>query len=178
MDAFDVLGLAPAMELDLAALEQRYRDLLRALHPDKFVHASSTERRESLSRAVSVNEAYRLLRDDLKRAELLFKRLTGTKADDGQAAADPELLMEVMDLREELAGARKRRDAERGQTLTTDVRAREQSAREELRSAYALLTLGPDPDAQAKAAHALARLRYYRRFQDDAAALEDELSEA
>jgi molecular chaperone HscB len=178
MDAFDVLGLAPALELDPAALEQRYRDLQRALHPDKFVHASSTERRESLSRAVSVNEAYRLLKDDLKRAELLFKRLTGTTADDGQTTADPELLMEVMELREELAGARKRRDAQRGQMLKTEVRGREQSAHQELRKAYALLSTGPNPDAQAKAAHALARLRYYRRFQDEAAALEDELSEA
>jgi molecular chaperone HscB len=178
MDAFDVLGLTPALELDSAALEQRYRDLQRALHPDKFVHASSSERRESLSRAVSVNEAYRLLKDDLKRAELLFKRLTGSKADDGQATADPELLMEVMELREELAGARKRRDAQRGHTLKTEVQGREQSAREQLRSAYALLSTDPNPDARAKAAHALARLRYYRRFQDEAAALEDELSEA
>jgi molecular chaperone HscB len=178
MDAFDVLGLTPALELDSAALEQRYRDLQRALHPDKFVHASSSERRESLSRAVSVNEAYRLLKDDLKRAELLFKRLTGSKADDGQATADPELLMEVMELREELAGARKRRDAERGHALKTEVHGREQSARAQLRSAYALLALGQNPDAQAKAAHALARLRYYRRFQDEAAVLEDELSEA
>jgi molecular chaperone HscB len=176
MDAFDVLGLAPALELDPSALEQRYRDLQRALHPDKFVHASSSERRESLSRAVSVNEAYRLLKDELKRAELLFQRLTGSKAD-GQTA-DPELLMEVMDLREELAAARKCRDGARGHTLASEVRGREQMAREELRSAYALLAVGASPAAQAKAAHALGRLRYYRRFQDEAAALEDELSEA
>jgi molecular chaperone HscB len=177
MDAFDVLGLAPALDLDLAALEQRYRDLQRALHPDKFVHASSSERRESLSRAVSVNDAYRLLKDELKRAELLFQRLTGSKADDGQTA-DPELLMEVMDLREELAEARKRRDGARGHTLASEVREREQTAREELQSAYALLAVGTNPTAHAKAARALGRLRYYRRFQDEAAALEDELSEA
>src|SRR5687767_8455314 len=102
MDAFDVLGLPPAFELDSSALEQRYRDLQRQLHPDKFVHASSSERRESLSRAVSVNDAYRTLQDELKRAELVFTRLAG-HAPDPQRTADSELLMEVMELREELA---------------------------------------------------------------------------
>ena len=76
-DAFDVLGLPPTFDLDPRALEQRYRDLQRALHPDRFSQASASERRASLSKAVSVNEAYRALRDDLKRAEVLFVRHGG-----------------------------------------------------------------------------------------------------
>jgi len=177
MDAFDVLGLAPALDLDLAQIEQRYRDLQRALHPDKFVNAASSERRQSLSRAVSVNEAYRVLKDELKRAELVFARLTGEKAASGQATADPELLMEVMELREDLAGARKRRDLAQGAALSADVRKREQAARSKLRAAFVELASGPNPAAQLEAARALGRLRYYRRFQDEAAALEDDLSD-
>jgi molecular chaperone HscB len=175
MDAFDVLGLAPALDLDPATLEQRYRDLQRALHPDKFVNASSSERRESLSRAVSVNDAYRLLKDELKRAELLFTRYTGVKADAGQATADPALLMEVMELREDLQSARKARDIARIQKLASDVRELEQKTGVLLRSAYAQLAEGENQGAQEKAARALARLRYYRRFQDEATALEDDL---
>jgi molecular chaperone HscB len=177
MDAFDVLGLAPALDLDLTALEQRYRDLQRALHPDKFVHASSSERRESLSRAVSVNEAYRLLKDELKRAELLFARLTGKKADDGQATADPELLMEVMELRENLARARKHRDLAQAKRLSDEVHALQETTGAGLRTAYATLAEGPNQRAQEQAARALSRLRYYRRFQDEAAALEDDVSD-
>jgi molecular chaperone HscB len=177
MDAFDVLGLAPALDLELTTLEQRYRDLQRTLHPDKFVHASSSERRESLSRAVSVNEAYRLLKDELKRAELLFTRLTGQKASDAQTTADPELLMEVMELREDLAGARKRRDLTQAAHLQSEVRERERAAGQILRSAYATLASGANPAAQEKAGRALSRLRYYRRFQDEAAALEDDVSD-
>ena len=71
-DAFDVLGLAPSLELDISVLEQRYRDLQRQLHPDKFAQASSSERRSALSRAMSVNDAYRVLKDELKRAEAWF----------------------------------------------------------------------------------------------------------
>ena len=37
MDAFDVLALKPAFELDTNELEQRYRDLQKQLHPDKWL---------------------------------------------------------------------------------------------------------------------------------------------
>ena len=177
MDAFDVLGLAPALDLDLSAVEQRYRDLLRTLHPDKFVHASASERRESLSRSVSVNEAYRILKDELKRAELLFLRLTGQKAQDAEKTADPELLMEVMELREELASTRKRRDLAHAAQLQAQVAERERDALEALRAAYARLSRGRELEAQEQAARALSRLRYYRRFQDEAAHLEDDFSD-
>ena len=67
MDPFATLGLARRYDVDPRELETKYRDLQRALHPDRHVSGSPSERRMSLSRAVEVNEAYRLLRDDLAR---------------------------------------------------------------------------------------------------------------
>lgn len=180
MDAFDVLGLPPTFELDASQLEQRYRDLQRQLHPDKFVNASSSERRESLSRAVSVNDAYRALKDELKRAELLYARLAG-KPPDKQSTADGELLMEVMELREELAEARQRRALPKALSLQAEVTEREAREKSKLRQVFASLpgegADGPGAFAQLDtAARALTRLRYYRRFHDEVAALEDDLS--
>ena len=43
MDAFDLLGLTPALDLDPKVLEQRYRDLQRTLHPDRFAQAAASE---------------------------------------------------------------------------------------------------------------------------------------
>lgn len=177
MDAFDVLGLAPSLELDISLLEQRYRELQKQLHPDKFVQASSAERRQSLSRAVSVNDAYRLLKDQLKRAELIYARLSGEKADDGQATAEPELLMEVMELREELAAVRKRGDMVRANELRKDVSARQETALNALRLAFSLLAAGTAPAAREKAARALSRLRYYQRFQHEVDSIEDDLTD-
>jgi len=174
MDAFDVLGLPPLFELDATALEQRYRDLQRQLHPDKFVHASSSERRESLSRAVSVNEAYRALKDELKRAELVFTRLSG-KHPDKQSTADSELLMEVMELREELAEARQKRALPRALALDALVSERETNEKLKLTQAFASMS-GGDHAPLETAARALTRLRYYRRFHDEVASLEDDLS--
>jgi molecular chaperone HscB len=180
MDAFDVLGLVPTFELDSTALEQRYRDLQRQLHPDKFVNASSSERRESLSRAVSVNDAYRVLKDELKRAELLYTRLAG-KPPDKQSTADGELLMEVMELREELAEARQKRALAQALTLQAQVSEREARETTKLKQVFSSLSAnGASEHASFEqldtAARALTRLRYYRRFHDEVAALEDDLS--
>lgn len=174
MDAFDVLGLPPAFDLDPKLIEQRYRDLQRALHPDRFTQASASERRASLSRAVSVNDAYRVLRDELKRAEALFVRLGGEISERGGQAADPGLLMEVMELREQLSDTKARGDAAARDKLTREVRALDRQTIDALRGALSALAAG-DASARDATARALSRLRYYRRFLDEVAVLEDAL---
>jgi molecular chaperone HscB len=174
MDAFDVLQVPARFTIDVADLESRYRELQRALHPDRFVHAQASERRESLSRAMGVNEAYRVLTDDLRRAELLLAR-AGRRTTD-RDAAEPEMLMEIMELREELAEARASRNLLAAKRLSTDVAVREARLHSQLGAAFD----GPDPVDAAQldqAQRALGRMRYYRRFQDEVAALEDEVSE-
>jgi len=176
MDAFDVLGLAPSLELDPTLLEQRYRELQKQFHPDKFVQAASSARRESLSRAVSVNEAYRLLKDELKRAELVYARLSGTAGKAEEDTADSELLMEVMELREELAAVKKRADVTRATELRDQVRGRQQAALATLSQAFATPAEQRTPSLRHSAGHALSRLRYYKRFQDEVDALEDDVT--
>jgi molecular chaperone HscB len=173
MDAFDVLGLAPVLDLDPKLLEQRYRDLQRALHPDKFAQSSASERRASLSHAVSVNDAYRKLRDDLCRAEVLFAR-HGGDASESAKRADPALLMEIMELREQLSDARGGAAGAERERLAVLVREQQTTALSELRRAFAELTTGHS-QALEVAGRALMRLRYYRRFLDEVAALEEAL---
>lgn len=176
MDPFDTLGLPPRFDLPIVEIEQRYRDLQKTLHPDKFVQASASERRASLSQAVTVNEAYRALKDDLKRAEALVLRFGGA-VETQRNAQDPELLMEVMELREGLSEARAERDLTRARKLSAEVRTREQTSRSALVSALDALAQSKT-EAQLKQAEAsLSRLRYYRRFQDEVDALEEEMLE-
>ena len=175
MDAFDVLGLEPAFDLDSKALEQRYRDLQRALHPDRYAQAPASERRASLARAVSVNEAYRTLRDDLSRAEVLFARHGGSISEDTKRTADPSLLMEIMELREELATTRVSKDAAKRERLAQAVRDKQREANDELRALFSDMTSATRAKLD-DASSALSRLRYYRRFLDEVAALDDEAS--
>jgi molecular chaperone HscB len=174
MDAFDTLGLDPTLDLDVSTLEQRYRDLQRQLHPDKFVQASSSEKRESLSRAVSVNDAYRALKDPLKRAEIVLAR-HGAKVPEREPV-DPEFLMEVMELRESLAEAKKERNLSKAHRLAVSVRALEEAATGSLRKALNELQQGREHGRE-HAQSALGRLRYFKRFHDEVARFEEDLLE-
>ncbi len=159
---FDVLGLPARFALDPAELERRFRDVQRAVHPDRHAHAAPAVRRAALSGAVSASQAYRTLRDELARGEALLAVL-GAPAT--APKADPALLMEMMTLRESLEEARG--DARRIGALHAEVERSRTSALDALGAAF-------DAGDLPRAAALLARLRYHRRFLDEVAALEDE----
>lgn len=170
VDPFAILGLPRRYDLDQAALDRRYRDLQQALHPDKYTAAGASERALTLHKAMEVNEAYRVLRDDQARAEALLALLGAVP--DPKEPADPELLMEMMELREALSEAREQGQAERVAALAADVGDQAAAARAELASAFAAVS--GDARTLERARALTSRLRYYRRFLDEVALFEDE----
>lgn len=83
-DPFATLGLEPTFDLDVAASEQRLRDLLKATHPDRFAGAGAPERRRALNRSIDINEAWRAIREPIGRAEALLRRAGVQAAEAGQ----------------------------------------------------------------------------------------------
>ena len=169
IDPFDILGIAPTFDLDLAAAEQRYRDLSRVLHPDKHVGGSPGERRIALGKAVEVNEAWRLLRDPIRRAEALFRRHGVEVREGAEPKADPEFLMEMMEQREALSEARSSGDRGAAERLGSAIRAREKAAMGRLAEGFDSESNG----GVAALLPVLGELRYYRRFLDEVSAIED-----
>src|SRR5262249_11531567 len=149
MDPFTTLGFARSFDLDQNELERRYRELQQALHPDKHKNAAASQRTMTLRKAVEVNEAYRVLRDDAKRAEALLAALGG-KTPAGEAA-DPELLMEMLELREALGEAREAGDAARVAKLAAQVQASSDQVGQQLSAAFAALVEGQDEAGLARA---------------------------
>src|SRR3954471_5694214 len=125
LDPFEALGVEPAFGLDLAVLEQRHRDLSRTLHPDRHAASGGAERRMALGRAIEVNEAFRNLKDPVRRAEALLARRGVQSGEGKEPPASPALLMEVMERREALAEIRSSRDAVALGRLIADVRQEE-----------------------------------------------------
>jgi molecular chaperone HscB len=97
---FELFGLQPKFRLDLAKLEQAYRELQSRVHPDKFVHAGDAERRVSMQSATHVNEAYRTLKGQLARARYLLALHHMDVQSESNTAMSPEFLMEQMQWRE------------------------------------------------------------------------------
>ena len=103
-DLFSLLGLQPSYEVDRAALEAAYHERSKEVHPDRFASAPASERVAALSKARALNDAYKTLRDARQRAEYLLARGGVTIGDNERL--EPELLMEFLEQREELAAAR------------------------------------------------------------------------
>ena len=116
-DYFSVFGLAPHLNIDLEALELQFHRLSRKLHPDRFARASGDEKQWSLADTALLNDAYRTLKDPLRRTEYLLK-LNGAEIGEehsGKDRRDPsrvpaDLLEEVFDLNMQLEEMRMARN--------------------------------------------------------------------
>src|SRR3974390_2039516 len=102
MDHFARLGLPAALDLDAAALDKAYFARQRQWHPDRFVGKPAEQRARASVEAAALNDAYRTLKDPLGRAVYLAGLRGVELPSDGQTIDDPDLLVEVMDAREEL----------------------------------------------------------------------------
>jgi len=96
-DYFSVFGLTPRLNIDLPVLEQEFHRLSRRLHPDRFARASENEKEWSLADTAMLNDAYRTLKDPLRRTEYLLK-LEGAEIGAGHADA---LIQDQKNLRDQ-----------------------------------------------------------------------------
>lgn len=98
---FALFDLQPGFRIDLEALGNRYRELVRTVHPDRFADASEREQRLAQSRAAELNDAYQTLKSVPRRA-LYLLALRGDALPLEATVQDPEFLLQQMQLREDL----------------------------------------------------------------------------
>jgi molecular chaperone HscB len=169
-DYFEVLGLRRGFAIDLAELERHYLERSRAVHPDRVAGAAAAEERSAAAgQAMELNQAYRALKRDLPRAEHLL-RLEGVTIGDNQPVA-PELLAEMLELREELAEARETGDRGLLDRLEKSARARERAELGALGARFAALEALPAAASDRAArlqgvVDQVIRLRYLARYRD------------
>jgi molecular chaperone HscB len=105
-DYFALFGLQRAFKLEINALEQSYRAMQSEVHPDRFAHAGEQEKRLSMQWSSRINEAYRVLRNPMERANYLLQ-LRGVEALSAHDTSMPsDFLMQQMEWREMLEDAR------------------------------------------------------------------------
>ncbi len=73
VDYFTFFGFPRKLNLDTAELEKEFYALSRRLHPDMFAQANPEERAFSLEQSSMLNDAYRTLKDPIKRTEYLLR---------------------------------------------------------------------------------------------------------
>jgi molecular chaperone HscB len=118
VDYFSFFGLPRKLNIDLASLERDFYALSRKLHPDLSASSGSNEKEQewSLEQSSLLNDAYRTLKDPIKRTQYLL-RLEGVEMEEQSKTATeqaratgamkkqivpPDLLEEVFELNMQL----------------------------------------------------------------------------
>jgi len=171
---FELFGLPTSFEVDTDALAQHYLELQRVVHPDRYANASERERRLAVQAAGHINEALEVLKQPLARARYLLT-LHGVDMDAGsETTSDPMFLMEQMELREALAGARDQADPY-GAISTVIGRLREQS--DILIAELSAQLSAPSPENLDAAKENVRKMQFLAKLRQDAESLEAELDD-
>ncbi|KAJ2726162.1 molecular chaperone [Coemansia sp. Benny D115] len=103
---FDVLldGSPPSFVVDAGKLRRSFLKLQQAVHPDSFSQKELIEHKLAEAQSSWINHAYATLKDPLQRAKYLLE-LSGHPISEEDQITDPELLMQIMDTREEIEAA-------------------------------------------------------------------------
>ncbi|KAF5832703.1 hypothetical protein DUNSADRAFT_11347 [Dunaliella salina] len=104
LNFFQILGV-PDMQfnLDPKELDQCYKKLQWQYHPDKASSRPKQEQEWAAEHATAINHAYSTLRNPLARGTYMLARLgINVDGEDAGTISNPELLMEIMESREEV----------------------------------------------------------------------------
>ncbi|HUR90817.1 MAG TPA: Fe-S protein assembly co-chaperone HscB [Ramlibacter sp.] len=165
---FELFGLPEKFEQDLARIDERWKELQREVHPDRFAAQGAASQRIAMQWSVRINEAYKRLKDPLKRASYLCELRGAAVEAENNTAMPAEFLVEQMEWRESLEEARTLADVDRLEEALVHAR------RDALTRIGSLL----DDTSDAKAAAQQVRaLMFIERFAQDAQARAEQLGQ-
>ena len=95
---YDFFGFDRKLSVNPETLQQRFYELSRQWHPDRFTRKSASEQARALEATAILNDGYRTLRDPVRRAEYLLTEEGFPIAEQRSKDVPPELLEEVFDL--------------------------------------------------------------------------------
>jgi molecular chaperone HscB len=141
VDYFAFFGMPRKLNVDVARLEREFYELSRKLHPDLNARADKREQEWSLEQSSLLNDAYRTLKDPIRRTEYLLS-LEGVELEEQSKSATeqaratgetkkqvvpPSLLEEVFELNMQLEEMRmSKKMGERDPQLVTDLENQKQ----------------------------------------------------
>jgi molecular chaperone HscB len=158
---FELFGLDPRFRIDVARLDNRYRDIQSQVHPDKFAHASDVEKRLSMQWATHANEAYQTLKSPLQRARYLLHLNGVSTQEETNTAMSPDFLLQQMEWREGIGDAKMTNDVDALEHLQTRLR------HETLAMQERLAKLIDDEKKYEAAAEQVRMLRFMEKLREE-----------
>ncbi|MBK6613941.1 Fe-S protein assembly co-chaperone HscB [Ottowia sp.] len=155
---FELFAVPARFAQDAGALDARWKGLQREVHPDRFAAQGAAAQRVAMQWSARINEAYRRLKDPLRRAAYLCELHGAPIQAENNTAMPADFLMQQMAWRESL-------DEVRDAAGLDALRAEVQAAR--ARAVSALGGLLDEQGDHAAAARQVRALMFIERFADD-----------
>ncbi|MDR2710967.1 MAG: Fe-S protein assembly co-chaperone HscB [Burkholderiales bacterium] len=163
-DYFTLFNLPRRYALDETALGESWRALLSRVHPDTAALADAAVKRQSVEDAAYLNEAYRVLKDPVRRGEYLLQCYD--EASTGSHETLPvEFLSEQLDMREAAEEAWQMGDRDRLESLHASLTAAQQQQQKVLAALF--VDEAPSMEMLASARQHVLMLQFITRFADD-----------
>ena len=119
---FALFDLPVAFQVDSALLNERYLALQKSLHPDNFSAASAQEQRLAIQKSAEINDALRILKDPITRADSIIALNTGEQENpEEKSNNDIDFLMQQMEWRETLENIENRQDTDELTAFTQEI---------------------------------------------------------
>jgi molecular chaperone HscB len=118
---FELFGLSPAFNIDLAKLEINYRKIQSESHPDRFVTGTATEKLQSMQTSTLANAAYQVLKNPADRAKYLLE-LQGINATaESNTAMPDDFLIQQIEWREAIDDAAQTKNIKSLESLLSEM---------------------------------------------------------
>ncbi len=167
---FALFDLQPGFRLDIQQLSARYRELAKAVHPDRFADAPEREQRLALEHSASLNEAYQTLKNAPRRA-LYLLALRGRELPLEVTVQDGEFLLQQMRWREELEDLQDSADL----VGVAAFKRRLKAAQDELNEAFA--ACWDDAARREEAERLVRRMQFLDKLSHEVRRLEERLDD-
>lgn len=123
LNPFEIFDLPVDFQLDTQALNARYLELQKTLHPDNFVAASAAEQRIAMQKSTEVNDALKTLKDPILRAEAIVALNLCEQQDiEQKSTQDVAFLMQQLQWREQLENVESQKDEQALDALAREIR--------------------------------------------------------
>jgi len=165
---FELFDLPVSFNIDNQSLAECYRELQKAVHPDKFASGSDQEKRLSVQLAAHINEANQTLKSPQRRVRYILE-LRGIAFDDEKdTSLDPMFLMEQIELREALEAANE-------QSVLDNIMKTLKSRRDDIMAVLENMLAATDTDQLQAAKKEVQKLQFLSKLQQEAEAVEEKL---
>ena len=168
---FALFNLPVTFQVDSALLNERYLALQKSLHPDNFSAASAQEQRLAMQKSAEINDALRILKDPIARADSIIALNTGERENlEEKSNKDIGFLMQQMEWRETLENIENRKDTNELTAFTKEIDQIRHAILSELSTALA--------EQQWDIARAITdKLRFIKKLQAEIERVEETLLE-